>query len=328
MEYVNFGRTGIRVSEVCLGTMTFGKEADEAASVAIMERAAEAGVNFFDTADIYSKGESESIVGRWMGPHRDDIVLATKVHFPMGPGPNDWGSSRRHIVRGVESSLKRLRTDWVDIVYLHHWDAATAIEESLGAMTTLVEQGKVLYGGVSNFSAWQSMKAIAVARSAGFAPVACMQPMYNLVKRQAEVEILPLALSEGLAVCPYSPIAAGLLTGKYLRGEGGRIREHPMYAERYRRAEYAEVAARFVDYANAHGFTPSALATRWVIDHPAVTSAIVGARNLDQLEQALECAAFRLDAQQRAEITALSIDPPLATDREPESIAMGLLTKK
>ncbi|MBM3289021.1 MAG: aldo/keto reductase, partial [Candidatus Hydrogenedentes bacterium] len=184
------------------------------------------------------------------------------------------------------------------------------------------------YVGVSNFSAWQTMKAIAVAQANGLAPVACVQPMYNLVKRQAEVEILPLAQAERLAVCPYSPVAAGLLTGKYLRGEGGRILEHPMYAERFRRAEYAEVAARFVDHAHAHGYTPSALATRWVIDHPAVTSAIVGARNLDQLDQALECASFRLTPEQRAEITALSIDPPLATDREPESIAMALLTKK
>ncbi|NUM52926.1 MAG: aldo/keto reductase [Candidatus Hydrogenedentes bacterium] len=328
MQYVAFGTTGIRVSEVCLGTMTFGKEADEATSVDIMNRSFDAGVNFLDTADIYNKGVTEEIIGRWIGPRRNEIVLASKVHFPTGPGPNDYGSSRRHIIRGVEASLKRLKTDWLDILYLHHWDEQTAIEESLGAIATLVEQGKVYYCGVSNFSAWQTMKAIAAARANGGAPVSCTQPMYNLVKRQAEVEILPLALSEKLAVCPYSPIAAGLLTGKYLRGESGRIVDHPMYAERYKREEYSQIAARFVDYARSHGKTPSALATRWVIDHPAVTSAIVGARNLDQLNQALACTEFRLTPAQRAEITALSIDPPLATDREPTAIAMDLLTKK
>lgn len=328
MKYVLFGKTGIRVSEVCLGTMTFGKEADESNSIAIMNRALEAGVNFFDTADIYNKGLTEEIVGRWIVPHREGIVLASKVHFPTGPGPNDYGGSRRHIIRGVEASLKRLQTDWLDILYLHHWDEHTAIEESLAAITTLVEQGKVHYGGVSNFSAWQTMNAIACAKSNGYAPVTCIQPMYNLVKRQAEVEILPLALHEQLAVCPYSPIAAGLLTGKYARGEGGRIKDHAMYMERYKREEYWEIATQFASYANQHGYTPSALATRWVIDHPAVTSAIVGARNLDQLNQALESASFALTPEQRAEITALSIDPPLATDREPMKIAMDMLQKK
>ena len=153
MRYVNFGKTGIRVSEVCLGTMTFGKEANEAASVAIMNRAKEAGINFFDTADIYNKGITEEIVGRWLGPHRKDIVLASKVHFPTGPGPNEYGSSRRHIALGVEESLKRLQTDWLDILYLHHWDENTALEESLSALASLVTQGKVLYVGVSNFAA-------------------------------------------------------------------------------------------------------------------------------------------------------------------------------
>ena len=328
MRYVNFGKTGIRVSEVCLGTMTFGKEADEPTSIAIMDRAVDSGINFFDTADIYNKGVTEEILGRWMGGHRDNIVLASKTHFPTGPGPNDYGNSRRHIVLGVEASLKRLKTDWLDILYLHHWDEHTAIDESLAAITTLVEQGKVLYGGVSNFSAWQAMKACAVAAAKGYAPVTCIQPMYNLVKRQAEVEILPLAIAEQLAVCPYSPIAAGLLTGKYQRGDGGRIKENPMYAERYRKAEYADVAARFVEYAANHGMTPSALATAWVISHPAVTSAIIGARNLDQLNQALGCVDVPLTPVQRAEITALSIDPPLATDREPTAIAMNLLAPK
>jgi aryl-alcohol dehydrogenase-like predicted oxidoreductase len=328
MRYAYLGRTGVQVSEVCLGTMTFGNEADEETSVAIMDRAVDAGVNFFDTANIYNKGITEEIIGRWIRPHREGIVLASKVHFPTGPGPNDRGSSRRHIVRAVEDCLARLRTEWLDLLYLHHWDDNTALEESLSALTTLVEQGKVLYCGVSNFSAWQVMKAVAMVQANGFAPITSIQPMYNLVKRQAEVEILPMALSERLAVCPYSPIAAGLLTGKYQRGESGRIKENAMYAERYRHPSYMETAADFVAYAGTKGFSPAALANAWVISHPAITSAIIGARNVDQLNDALGCIDIDLTQEQRAEITTLSIDPPSATDRENPKIALDMLGKK
>jgi aryl-alcohol dehydrogenase-like predicted oxidoreductase len=327
MRYSYFGKTGVQVSEVCLGTMTFGKEADEKISVAMMDRAVEAGVNFFDTANIYNKGITEEIIGRWIRPHREGIVLASKVHFPTGPGPNDRGSSRRHIIRAVEDCLGRLQTDWLDVLYLHHWDEHTALEQTLSTLTSLVEQGKVLYCGVSNFSAWQTIKSVAMAESNGFAPITCIQPMYNLVKRQAEVEILPMAASEGLAVCVYSPIAAGLLTGKYQRGETGRIKENAMYAERYRNPVYMETAADFVAYALTKGYSPSALANAWVVSHPAVTSTIVGARNVEQLDDALGCADITLTPEQRAEITALSIDPPLATDRENPKIALDMLGK-
>jgi len=316
MKYVYMGRTGVQVSEVCLGTMTFGNEADEETSVAIMDRAVEAGINFFDTANVYNKGLTEEIVGRWIGPHRDEIVLASKVHFPTGHGVNDRGSSRRHILHEVDRCLARLQTDRLDILYLHHWDEHTALEESLGAITALVNQGKVLYWGVSNFSAWQTMKAIAVAQANGFAPLACVQPMYNLLKRQAEVEILPLALAENVAVFPYSPIAAGMLTGKYRRGEKGRIQENAMYAERYKDAEYLEVSDRFVEHAESRGQSAAALATAWVVSHPAVTSAIVGARNMAQFEDTLGCADIALSPEERAAISAFSAEPPLATDRE------------
>lgn len=316
MRYVPFGPTGIKVSELCLGTMTFGNEADEAESRRMMDRAFDTGVNFFDTADIYTHGTTEEIVGRWVKDRRDDIVLATKVHYPTGEGVNDRGSSRRHILRGVEASLGRLQTDRVDVLYLHHWDEATPIEESLRALNDLVAQGKVVYCAVSNFAAWQTMKAIACAREHNFAPIVCTQPMYNLVKRVAEVEILPMAAAEGLAVCPYSPIAAGLLTGKYSRGEGGRITHHPMYRERYKNPEYHEVATRFTEYAEACGLAAAALAIAWVRSHPAVTSPIIGARNLDQLDTALASAEIELDREQRAEIAALAIEPPRATDRE------------
>jgi len=296
--------------------MTFGKEADEPTSIALMNRAVEVGINFLDTADVYNKGTAEEIVGRWLPPHRESIVLATKVHFPTGEGPNEWGSSRRHIMLSVEKSLRRLETDWIDLLYLHHWDDETAVEESLAAITTLIQQGKVLYAGASNFAAWQTIKTIGLAESRGLVRIVAIQPMYNLLKRQAEVEILPMAASEGLAVFPYNPLAAGLLTGKYQRGEHGRLKENPMYAKRYSNPEYEAVTARFVEYAESRGYSAAALAVAWINAHPAVTAAILGARNLKQLEDALGCLAIHLTPEEWAEIAALSPEPPLATDRE------------
>ncbi len=316
MKYVRFGKTGIRVSELCLGTMTFGNEADEDASRGIMDRAFERGITFFDTADVYTHGTTEEIVGRWMGPRRKDIVLASKVHYPTGKGVNERGSSRLHILQGVENSLKRLGTDYLDVLYLHHWDDETPIEESLAAMTHLVDQGKVLYCGVSNFSAWQTMKAIGCAQANRFAPIVAVQPMYNLVKRIAEVEILPMAQSEGLAVCPYSPLAAGLLTGKYHRGERGRISHHSMYRERYKDPAYMKSAGRFVDYAQSLGFAPASLAVAWVLSHPAVTSPILGARTLEQFEFALAGREIELSEEARVAVSALSAEPARPTDRE------------
>ena len=316
MNYRYLGKTGIRVSPICLGTMTFGNEADEATSRTLLDHAFESGINFVDTADAYSGGASEEIIGRWGKDKREQIVLATKVHFPTGEGVNERGSSRLHIMRGVETSLRRLQTDHVDILYLHHWDEHTALEESMSALNDLVRQGKVLYCGVSNFSAWQTMKAICAADVRGYAPVSVIQPQYNLVKRIAEVEILPMAAHEGLGVCPYSPMAAGLLTGKYLRNEDGRITRNKMYAERYKAEEYYAVSERFVTYADELGCAPPSLAVAWVIHHPAVTSAIVGARDMTQLPMALTALDIELTPQMRAEISALAIEPPTATDRE------------
>jgi aryl-alcohol dehydrogenase-like predicted oxidoreductase len=316
MEYVYLGRTGVRVSELCLGTMTFGNEADEAESVHIMDAAVEAGVNFFDTADVYNGGHTEEIVGRWLADRRADIVLASKVYYPSGKGVNERGSSKLHIRRGVEASLKRLNTDYLDIVYLHHWDEHTAIEESLHAIESLIQDGKVLYGGVSNFSAWQTMAALAAARERDWAPVVVHQPQYSLLKRIAEVEILPMAAAAGLGVCPYSPIGAGMLTGKYLRNESGRISVHPMYKVRYKNPEYEKVSARFVAHAQERGDDPAALAVAWVRSHPAVTSPIVGARNTSQFAAALSSSEIRLSEEDWEAISALGIEPPSATDRE------------
>ena len=316
MDYALLGATGIRVSEICLGTMTFGNEADEPTARAIMDRAVDAGINFFDTADIYNKGLTEEIVGRWLDGRRDNIVLASKVHFPSGDGPNDRGSSRRHILLGVEESLKRLKTDRLDILYLHHWDPNTDLEVSLRACEHLIAQGKVLHIGVSNFSAWQVMKALSVAALKGLSPLCCIQPMYNLVKRQVEVELLPLAEHEKISVFPYSPIGAGLLTGKYQQGEKGRLQDSAMYAERYKNPAYADTSQQFVAYARERGLSPAALAVAWVGSHPAVTAPIIGARNLQQFNDTLGCLDIHLTQEERATISAFSIDPPLATDRE------------
>jgi len=320
MRYHFLGKTGVEVSELCLGTMTFGNEADEATSIEIMDRALDAGINFFDSADVYNKGVTEEIIGRWLPAHRNEIVMASKVHFPSGPGVNDRRSSRRHIVMETEEILRRLQTDRIDILYLHHWDEDTALEESLAALDTLIQQGKILYAGVSNFAAWQTVQTLTVARERNVAPPVCTQPQYNLLKRQAEVEILPMAEAFGLGVCPYSPIAAGLLTGKYHRGESGRIQKNPMYVERYKNPEYMETAGRFVDYADKHGADPSSMATAWVASHTAVTSAIVGARNMAQFESALGAVSIEMDVAMREEIAALSPSPPLATDREDMSV--------
>lgn len=316
MEYKRLGKTGLLVSELCLGTMTFGNEADETTSRALMDRALEAGINFFDAAHNYNLGKTEEIVGRWIGPHRDQIILTSKVYFPSGGGMNDQGISRRNIIRSVERSLKRLQTDYIDIVYLHHWDDNAAIEQSMGALNTLVEQGKIHYVGVSNFSAWQTMKAQAVAEARSFAPVSVIQPMYSLVKRQVEVEILPMAEYEGFAVVPYNALGAGLLTGKYLEGGTGRLNEAEMYRQRYDNAQYVEITRKFVAYARERSISPGALALAWVMSHPLITCPIFGARTLDQFNDTLTCLDHKLTLEARREITALSIDPPRATDRE------------
>ncbi len=327
MNYVGFGQTGVKVSEICLGTMTFGKEADEETSIAIMDRAFDAGIQFFDTADLYNQGLTEEIVGRWLKGRRDDVILASKVYFPTGDGVNDRGSSRLHIIKGVEASLKRLQTNSLDILYLHHWDNDTAIEESLAAISHLVDQGKILYCAVSNFSAWQTMKAISAAEANGFAPISAIQPQYSLIKRQAEVEILPMAQDQGIAVCPYSPIAAGLLSGKYQRKEEGRMDVNPMYKERYSDPAYMDVSTRFVQYAETHGYPPAALAVAWATSHPTVTSAIIGARNLEQLDTAISSQNIGLTPETRDEISALSIEPPSATDREKKNFMPPPKTK-
>ena len=321
MIYRLLGRSGVTVSSLCFGTMSFGGDADETTSAAMYARCRDAGINFFDCANVYGRGRAETLLGKFMAGHRDELVITSKVGFRMRDGLNGEGLNRRHILREVEESLRRLDTDRIDVYFCHRFDAGTPMEETLAALDTLVQQGKILYPAVSNWAAWQIAKSLGLSALNGWARFAVMQPMYNLTKRQAEVELLPLAQGEQIGVIPYSPLGGGLLTGKYgtsQRPESGRLVENAMYQKRYGADLHYEVAERFTDYANARGIHPATLAVAWVMSHPAVTAPIIGARNLAQLEASLAAADVEMTPAWRSEISALSIEPPPATDRSEE----------
>ena len=323
MNYKVLGRTGVLVSELCLGTMSFGGDADEQEAARMFARCRDAGINFFDCANVYCKGKSEEILGRLISACRDEVVITSKATQQTGKDINALGSSRRHIMLEVEKSLKRLQTDRIDLYFIHHFDCLTPIDESLRALDDLVRQGKLLYIGASNWAAWQTAKALGISAGQGLARFECIEPMYNLVKRQAEVEILPLALSENLGVIVYSPLAGGLLSGKYSRGNkgtAGRIVQKGSYIKRYSDPVYFEIAARLVDFAESVHTHPVTLAVSWVRTHPAVTAPIIGARNVSQLEPSLAAADFNMTPDLRAEISKLSVQPPNATDRLEEVI--------
>jgi aryl-alcohol dehydrogenase-like predicted oxidoreductase len=318
------GKTGVKVSRVALGVMSFGGDADEATAGQIWRAARDAGVNFIDTADVYNQGRSEEIVGRLMRGERDQIVLATKAYFPTGPGPNERGSSRYHLVRAVEASLRRLQTDRIDVFYLHRFDDVTDLVETLRAVDDLVRAGKILYPACSNFAAWQVAHALGLQRQAGWAPLVAIQPMYNLVKRTAEIEILPMAQALGLGVVAYSPTGGGLLTGKYGVGRApasGRLVDVQMYSVRYADPAMYEIAERFCELAAELGHAPATLAVAWAASHPAMTSVLVGGRSVEQLAPTLAANTLELDAETRARISALSPEPPPATDRNEEKTA-------
>ena len=318
MQYVPLGRTGVRVSELCFGTMSFGGDADEKTSRDLFHACLDAGINFFDTADVYSAGQSEEILGRLVGGMRHELVIATKAHFPTGPDVNARGLSRRHLRLALEASLKRLRMDFVDVYYAHGFDPHTPMEETLGACADLVRQGKALYIGVSNWAAWQVARALGLAEAGALQAIHVIQPMYNLVKRQAEVELLPMAQASGLGAVTYSPLGGGLLSGKYSAAApaaSGRLIDNQMYALRYAPRHYREVADRFVRHAQDRGLHPASLAVAWVRSHPAVTAAILGARDVEQLRPALEAVRVRMTPEWRAEIARMSPEPPPATDR-------------
>ena len=321
MTYKFLGKTGVKVSAIAYGTMSFGGDADEAASKALFKACRDAGVNHFDCADIYAGGRSEEILGRLIKDCREEVLITSKVYFATSKDVNAMGASRRHIQFAAEASLRRLQTDRIDIYYVHRFDDRTALEETLRALDDLVRQGKVIYLGASNFAAWPVAKALGISAGEGLAPFACIQPMYNLVKRQAEAEILPMALSEGLGVFPYSPLGGGLLSGKYgpaLRPEAGRLVTNKIYATRYRDTLNYEVAERFTAFAHERGYDPASLAVAWVGAHPAITAPLVGARDTTQLAPLLAGANIAMTPELRAEISALSQEPAPATDRSEE----------
>jgi len=298
--------------------MSFGGDADEATSAALFARCREAGINFFDCANVYNGGRAEEILGRLIRGCRDELVITTKVYGAMCSDPNDCGLSRRHITRAVESSLRRLGTDRIDLYFVHQFDDNTPMEETLSAMNDLVRSGKIVYPAVSNWAAWQIMRALGKSELHEWSRFACIQPMYSLAKRQAEVEILPLAQAESLGVIPYSPLGGGLLTGKYGRAkrpDAGRLVDNSMYARRYQSDTHYEVAERFVEHARSRGVHPASLAVAWVMSHPAVTAPIIGARNLEQLQPSLESVEVSMTPEWRSEISSLSPTPPPATDR-------------
>ena len=312
MQIVRMGRTGLKVSEICLGTMTFGVQADEKTSHAILDVAADAGVNFIDTADMYpvpytieTSGGTEKIIGKWLEKKRDSFVLATKCRGAVGPLPNDAGLSRRHVIAACDASLKRLRTDYIDLYQIHHWDDQTPIEETLEAFDTLRTAGKIRYAGCSNVTAWQLLHSLWTSDRRGLARFECLQPRYNMLYRAAEWELLPAAREFGVGVIVYNPLAGGFLTGKHTRGEptkGTRFEvggSAPMYRTRYWQDAMFDAVDTLKTHAEKRGKSLTGMAIRWVLDQPGITSAILGASRPEQLKESLAAYRVELDEADR-----------------------------
>ncbi|MFI5011949.1 MAG: aldo/keto reductase [Hyphomicrobiales bacterium] len=325
MDYRNLGRTGLQVSELCLGAMTFGRETDEAQSLAMLDRFVAAGGNFIDTADVYSRGASEAILGRWLkGKDREDFVIATKLRWgtddPMKRRPNRLGLGRKHIAAAVEASLGRLKLDYIDLYQVHMWDGATPLEETLGALDLLVRAGKVRYVGASNYSGWQLQKSVDLARAHGLQAYICLQALYNLLDRELEWELLPVCLNEGLGLIPWSPLRGGWLSGKYHRGLNA-----PVAGTRVEIAVERGWAETFAKYGNEHTWTvvdalvgvgkeigkaPAQVALNWLLCRAGVTAPIIGARNMAQLEENLGAVGWRLSEEHVKRLDQAS-DKPL-----------------
>jgi 1-deoxyxylulose-5-phosphate synthase len=320
MDYVNLGSTGLKVSRLCLGCMSYGTPAwrgwvlSEEQARPFFERALEAGINFFDTADMYSRGESEKVTGRALGElaRRDEIVLATKVFFPMGDAPNAGGLSRKHILAAIDASLQRLGTDYVDLYQIHRWDPTTPIEETLEALDDVVRAGKARYIGASSMFAWQLARALYTADLGGWTRFVTMQNHYNLVYREEEREMIPLCAEEGLGVIPWSPLARGFLTGNRKRGDAegkdaatSRAANDDYAHKLYYRDDDFAIVDRVVELAGRRGVTPAQIALAWLLRQSAVTAPIVGATKLDHLEQALAALDVTLDDDEAASLEEL-----------------------
>lgn len=324
MKPVKFGRTGLYVSPICLGTMTFGFQCDEQQSGAILDTAFDAGITFVDTADFYPNGhggelvgETERIIGRWMAAspgRRDDIILASKFGAPMGPNRWDGGGSAKHIHDAIDDTLERLDTDYLDLYQIHFFDARTPLDETLTALDAVVRAGKVRYIGCSNYAGWQLARAIGRSEALGIARYESVQPRYNLLFRNVERELLPLCDHDDIAVIPYNPLAGGFLTGKHRSmGEitaGGRF-EHGTQAERYRERYWAEDKFTVVDkmkpLAADAGISMAQMAVAWTLANPMVTSPIVGASKPEQLTDAIAAAANPIDPALKAELDDLTV---------------------
>jgi aryl-alcohol dehydrogenase-like predicted oxidoreductase len=316
MKQRALGASGLKVSELCLGTMTFGVQCDEAASFAILDRAADAGVDFLDTADVYpipmlleTAGRTEEILGRWLRGRRERFVVATKCFFPSGPGPNDRGASRRHVIASVEASLRRLQTDWVDLFQLHAFDAETPLEETLRALDDLVRAGKLRYVGCSNYLAWELAVALLTSARHHLVRYASVQPRYNLLHREIERELVPLCRTEGLGIVVFNPLAGGLLTGKHRAdaapAPGTRFHDSlggsaTTYRERYWRDDFFAAIEDLRRFLEPRGRRLAQVAVAWVLEQPGISAAIVGASRAEQLSETLGALDVALDAEERA----------------------------
>ena len=320
MNYRNMGRSGLKVSEVCFGTMTFGHGTDESEAKAMVDLCFDAGINFFDTADGYQVGVAETMLGKALRGRRRDAVIATKFFNPMGPGPNDSGMSRVHIMQAIEDSLKRLQTDYVDLYYIHHVEEQTPLEEMLRALDDLVRQGKVRYTACSNYQAWRLATALGISKAEGWTQFSCYQPQYNLVVRDIEQELIPLCDYHGLGVVTWGPLAGGFLSGKYGPGErmmsGTRSEEGWVFLENFFADNADETLAALLDAAAKMDKTPAQVAIRWVLEQPLVTSVIVGARTTEQLKDNIKVSGWSIPTEYRAVLDEVSYLP----DRYPEKL--------
>lgn len=315
------GRTGLKVSELCLGAMTFGREAKEEVSYQMLDHFVEAGGNFIDTADVYSHGISETLLGKWLkGKNRDDFVIASKVRFSMGDGPNDIGLSRKHIISGVEASLRRLDSDYIDLYQIHAWDPGTPLVETLETLNSLVQSGKVRYIGASNVAGWQLQKAIDISKEMGWEPFSCLQPLYNLLDRSIEWELIPVCLNEGVGIIPWSPLRGGWLSGKYRRDmegppQGTRVDQASKEGwseswDAYNNKHTWEVIDVLLAVAEETGKTPAQVSLNWLLNRPGVTAPIIGVRTMSHLEDNLGATRWTLSEEQMARLTAAG-DKPL-----------------
>ncbi|WP_127534624.1 aldo/keto reductase [Paenibacillus kobensis] len=311
MQYRNLGNSGLKVSALGLGTNAFGKRADEAASQSVIHLALDRGINFIDTANIYAATESERIIGLALQGRRQEAVLATKAGLPCGPGIHDRGSSRHHLMRELESSLRRLRTDYVDLYQIHTFDPNTPLEETLRTLDDMVRSGKVRYIGASNYAAWELMKALGTSERLGLNRYVSTQTSYSLADRTPEAELVPMCLDQGVGIIPYFPLAGGILTGKYASPSaspsGSRADTDPGFT-RFLTGDRITLGERVAALAEQAGCTPAVLSLSWLMQRPAVATVIVGATSAQQVEANLASAELQLSAEQIHELDALS-DP-------------------